>query len=60
MMMRRESKVDRKRAKAKARLGELLERIWERNRDVEPGEVERAVAEALPEVRQSRAKRDSN
>lgn len=48
--MRPKALVDRIKAQAKAQLEKLLERIWERNRDVDPEEVERVIARELQKV----------
>lgn len=42
------------RAEAKAQLFELIDRIRERNKDLEPAEVEDRIAEALEEVRRQK------
>ena len=42
--------------KAKAKLFALLERVHQRNKDVDPKEVEAAIAEAIREVRREKRK----
>lgn len=54
LILRPKTLVDRTKAQAKAQLEKLLERIWKRNRDVDPKEVERVVAEELQKLRQQR------
>lgn len=54
LILRPKAVVDRERAQAKDRLSKLLERIWERNEDVDPEEVERVVGQAIQEVRLAR------
>jgi AbrB family looped-hinge helix DNA binding protein len=56
LILRPQAVVDRDRARAKERLQQLLERIWERNKDVDPEEVEREVTAAIQEVRAERRK----
>ncbi len=56
LVLRPKSVMDRDRAEAKEQLFKLLERIWERNKDVDPELVEREIAQALKEVRKSRRK----
>jgi len=59
LILRPKTIVDRERAQAKDRLSKLLERIWERNQDVDPEEVEQVVAQAIQEVRQVRCSHKS-
>ncbi len=54
LVLRPKAVVDRERDEAKARLFQLLDQIWERNRDVDLDLVEREVARTLQEVRQNR------
>ncbi len=53
LIVRPQTVVDRSRAAARERLAQLLERVWERNQDVDPKLVEREVAKAIQEVRRS-------
>ena len=53
IILRPVTTVERKRIKEKAR-GEffkLVDKTWEKNKDISPGEVERIVNEAVEEVR---------
>lgn len=50
LVLRPQTMMDREKAKAKQRLTQLLEQVWERNQDVDPELVEQEVAQALKEV----------
>lgn len=54
LILRPKTVVDRERTAARERLSRLLERVWERNKDVDPAIVEREVAQAIQAVRTSR------
>jgi prevent-host-death family protein len=51
--------VERQRELDKKRLMELLEKNWEKNKDVPPEVIEREIEEAIREVRAGRAKERS-
>src|SRR5574338_1287039 len=44
-------------ADARRRFREMLEEVWERNKDVDPDEVERDVAAAIREARDERRRK---
>jgi len=51
LILRPKELIDRQREDAKQAFFETVDRIWERNRDVDPEQVEREVEKALDEVR---------
>lgn len=52
LLLRPKVVLDRERHEAKAKLFKIVERVWQRNKDVDPALIEREVAQALKEVRQ--------
>lgn len=46
--------VDRARAQAKAQVAEILERVWERNRSLDPHKVEAVIAQEVQALRKAR------
>jgi prevent-host-death family protein len=44
-------------SEGRRRLREMLEEVWERNKDVDPADVERDVAAAIREVRDERRRK---
>ena len=60
LVMRPKVVIDRDKEQAKERLFKLLDRIHARNKNVDPQEVERGIAQAIQEVRKSRRKRTSS
>ncbi len=51
LILRPKELIDRQREDAKQAFFETVDRIWERNRDVDPERIEREVEKALDEVR---------
>lgn len=52
LVMRPKTMIDREKAKTKKRIQQILERVWERNQDVNPELVEQEITQALKEVRE--------
>lgn len=52
LILRPKQIVDREREEAKERFFQTVERIWERNKDLDPEVVEEEAVQALKEVRQ--------
>lgn len=52
LVVRPKTMVDRRKTEAKDRIRKLLERVWERNQDLDPELVEGEVSQALKEVRE--------
>lgn len=54
LVLRPKRVVDKSVQEKKEKLFQLLERVWERTRDVNPELLEREVAEAIKEVRKAK------
>jgi AbrB family looped-hinge helix DNA binding protein len=52
LLLRPKVVLDRDRNQAKAQLFKMLDRVWARNKDVDPKLIEKEIAQALKEVRQ--------